>query len=178
MGNLQLPCKIAVVGNKTEDALETYGLNADLLPELFVAESLAESLVKVLKKSECVLIPRGNLARNVIPKKLREHDIYVKELDVYETVIDEKSKDQLYKAIKNQEIDVVTFTSSSTVDNFVELLAGTNFRNYLEPIIFASIGPITTRTMMKHDLPVHVQPKEYTIEAMLNGVMEKLREDK
>jgi uroporphyrinogen-III synthase len=176
-GTTKLPCNIAVVGKKTEDILETYGLKADLIPEFFVAESLLESLLKVIQKGERILFPRGNLARNVIPISLRENNIYVNELDVYETVIEKSSKDCLYKAIKEQEIDVVTFTSSSTVDNFVTLLEGTNWRNYIGNIMFASIGPITSKTMVKYDLPVHVEPKEYTIQGMLNSVMDSLEED-
>jgi uroporphyrinogen-III synthase len=177
-GTTKIPCKIAVVGKKTEDILTDYGLQADLIPKLFVAESLLESLLSVLHTGERVLFPRGNLARTVIPESLRENNIYVNELDVYENIIEDSSKDQLYQAILHQEIDVVTFTSSSTVDNFVKLLEGTNWRDHIGKIIFASIGPITSKTMIKHDLPVHVEPKEYTIQGMLNSVMENLKEDK
>lgn len=177
-GSLAFPCKIAVVGKKTEDVLSEYGLEADLLPEKFVAESLLESLLKVVKKDDRILFPRGNLARSIIPNSLRENYIYVNELDVYENVIDNNSKEQLYQLIKRREIDVVTFTSSSTVDNFVALLEGTNWRNFISEVIFASIGPITSKTMVNHNLPVHVEPKEYTIQGMLNSMMEILKEDK
>lgn len=177
-GTTKIPCKIAVVGKKTEDILANYGLHADLIPKLFVAESLLESLLNVLHKGERVLFPRGNLARTIIPESLRENNIYVNELDVYENVIEDTSKDQLYKAILNQDIDVVTFTSSSTVDNFIKLLDGTNWRDHIGEMIFASIGPITSKTMLKHGLPVHVEPKEYTIQGMLDSVMDNLKEDK
>ncbi len=174
---LPTSCKIAVVGQKTEEVLVSYGLTADLIPEKYVAESLLESLLKVVKKGEQVLIPRGNLARNVIPEGLRNHEIDVTDLDVYETVIEKKSKEQLYQLIKDGKIDVVTFTSSSTVDNFVQLLEGTNWRSYIGNIIFASIGPITTKTMLKHLLPVHTEPEEYTIQGMLRSVADKLKEE-
>ncbi|OIJ10590.1 hypothetical protein BKP37_18845 [Anaerobacillus alkalilacustris] len=176
--NIPPTCKIAVVGEKTENALAPYGLKADLIPELYVAESLVDCLLNVLIEGERVLIPRGNLARDIIPKRLRENEIKVTELDVYETVIETNSKDELYRAIKNQELDVVTFTSSSTVENFVQLLKGSDWRNYLGNIIFASIGPITTKTMKKHHVPVHTEPSEYTINGMLISVMDKLKEEK
>lgn len=178
LGNQRIPCKIAVVGKKTEDSLVYYGLTADLLPEKFVAESLLESLVKVVPTGARVLIPRGNLARDVIPDGLRAKHIIVQELTVYETVIEKSSKEQLYDAIKNREIDIITFTSSSTVDHFVQLLQGTNWREYIDKIIFVSIGPITTRTMRQNRLPVHIEPEEYTIQGMLSSIMETLKEEK
>ncbi len=178
-GSIVLPssCKIAVVGKKTEEVLTSYEIKADLIPEYYVAESLLESLLKVVKKGEKVLIPRGNLARNVIPEGLRNQNIDVTDLDVYETVVEKNSKEQLYNFIKYEKIDIVTFTSSSTVDNFVQLLEGTNWRNYIGKIMFASIGPITTETMLKHELPVHTEPENYTIDDMLRSIADKLKEE-
>lgn len=171
-------CKIAVVGAKTEVILKEYGLKADLIPPHFVAESLLTELLKKVKIGETVLIARGSLARNVIGDGLRENDIFVNELDVYETVMEKSSKAKLYDLIKKGQIDVVTFTSSSTVDNFVHLLEGTNWRDYIDKLIFASIGPITTEEMKKHQLPVHTEPIQYTLQGMLDSVMEKLKEEK
>lgn len=179
-GQKQLPekCKIAVVGTKTADVLNDYNLVADLIPEQFVAESLAEKLVTVVNSKDKVLIPRGNLARNVIGDQLRANGILVTELDVYETVNEESSKESLYEVIKCKQVDIVTFTSSSTVDNFVQLLDGTDWRNHTGNILFASIGPITSKTMRKHKLPVHVEAEEYTIPGMLLSMMDKLKEEK
>lgn len=173
----EIPCKIAVVGKKTEDSLLSYGLKADLLPETFVAESLLQSLRKVVRTNERVLIPRGNLARNVIPDGLRANQIFVQELTVYKTVIEKRSKDHLYNTIKNGDIDIVTFTSSSTVDHFVRLLEGTNWREYIDQLMFVSIGPITTQTMVKNQIPVHIEPEEYTIQGMLTSIKEALQEE-
>lgn len=170
--------KIAVVGAKTEAILDEYGLKADLTPTHFVAESLLAELLKVVSKGEKVLIVRGSLARNVIGNGLRENDIFVTELDVYETVMEKSSKAKLYELIKKGQIDVVTFTSSSTVDNFVRLLEGTDWRDYIGNLVFASIGPITTEEMKKHLLPVNTEPKQYTLQGMLDSVMEKLKEEK
>jgi uroporphyrinogen-III synthase len=179
IGGIVIPttCKIAVVGKKTEEIIENYRVKVDLIPENFVAESLLESLLKVVKKDEKVLIPRGNLARNIIQENLRNNGIDVTDLVVYENIVESKSKQRLLSAIENQEIDIVTFTSSSTVDNFVQLLEGTNWRKYIDHIIFASIGPITSRTMIKHQLPVHIEPEEYTLHGMLNSIMDKLKEE-
>lgn len=179
LGNVLLPptCKIAVVGPKTEAVLATYGLKADLIPEVFVAEGLLQSLLKVVQPNDKILIPRGNLARNIITDGLRENGISVCELDIYETVIESSSKEELYEAIVQHDIDIITFTSSSTVDHFVELLEGTDWRTYMDKIMFASIGPITSKTMRKHQLPVDVEPAEYTIQAMLNSIIEKLKEE-
>jgi uroporphyrinogen-III synthase len=171
-------CKIAVVGKKTKRILEKYGLKADLTPEQYVAENLVAELLRNVNVREKVLILRGNLARNIIANDLRANGIFATELDVYETVIDKSSQEKLYDVIKKGQIDVVTFTSSSTVDNFVQLLEGTDWRDYSDKLIFASIGPITTKTILKHGLPVYTEPKEYTIHGMLGSLMEKLKEEK
>ena len=177
VAKLQDVCKIAVVGKKTEDALGEYGLCADALPEQFVAESLLEKLLEVVTPGERVLIPKGNLAREVIAKGLRANGVEVTELEVYDTVIDESSRYQLYAALRDGEIDVVTFTSSSTVNNFVQLLQGTNWESYCERVIFVSIGPITSETMAKHGVRVDVEAKEFTLQGMLYSLSEKLKEE-
>lgn len=179
-GNLSLPtnCKIAVVGKKTDDILATYGLRANLIPKEYVAESLLEALLNVVKKEDQVLIPHGNLARNVISEGLRKNGVQVTELVVYETVVEESSKESLYHAIKNKEIDVVTFTSSSTVENFIKLLEGTNWREYSDNLMFVSIGPITTKSMKENHLHVSTEAKEYTLQGMLESIIVKLKEEK
>lgn len=170
-------CNIAVVGKKTKEVLETYGYSSNVIPDEFVAESLAEKLKATVKSNDRILIPKGNLARNVIADTLRSNSIHVTELDVYNTIIEKSSNNKLYLAIKNNELDVVTFTSSSTVNNFVRLLEGTDWRNYLKNIMFASIGPITSQTMKENNIPIHIEAKEYTIQGMLNAIMEKLKEE-
>ncbi|MGO4888598.1 uroporphyrinogen-III synthase [Anaerobacillus sp. MEB173] len=164
--------KVAVVGAKTEERLMAYGIKADLIPKEFVAESLLESLLEHVNSETPVLIPRGNLAREIIPNGLRKKGIPVTELDVYETVLAGEAKHTLIGLLQGNDLDVITFTSPSTVDHFVQVLEGTNWRNEINMIQIACIGPITAQAVEKNGLTPDIVAKEYTIHGLLQAIAE------
>lgn len=178
-GDTKLPstCKIAVVGKQTNDTFKKYGMSADLIPKKFVAEDLLEDLLKTVQKTERVLIVKGNLARDVIASVLVDHQVDVTQLVVYETIMETSVKQKLYEIVSNKEVNFVLFTSSSTVRFFVELLDGTDWRNYLNELSFVSIGPITSKTMKTYDIPIFVEANQYTGQGMIYSIMDKLKED-
>ncbi|RBW71577.1 uroporphyrinogen-III synthase [Bacillus taeanensis] len=164
--------RIAVVGRKTLEVLEDAGIKVDLVPTEFVAEALIDELKQQMKEGEAVLLPRGNLARDVLPNELRKLGASVTDIVVYETVLYDGHKQELYELIKNKQIDVVTFTSSSTVHHFVQLLEGTDWRNYIDSIILAAIGPITAETLEHYHLIPTVTAEQYTINGLLHSIVE------
>lgn len=168
--------KLAVVGTKTEQQLNKYGFTAEFVPNEFVAESFAESLLKWVKQGEKVLFPRGNLARTVIPKALRNEGIDVFEFDVYETVAAKESYVKLRTLILEQSVDYITFTSSSTVEYFAEAIAG--LENDLQSVQLVGIGPITEQTALKHNLKLDIVAKVYTTEGLLDAIVTSLKEMK
>lgn len=116
--------KIAAVGVKTRLELEKRGYQVDFVPTSFVAEVFAEEFVKRLSGNECILFPKGNLARDVIPVALREIGVSLEELIVYGTKANVEKRQELIAVLEAGEVDVITFTSPSTVTNFVRLLEG------------------------------------------------------
>lgn len=163
--------KIAVIGAKTAKSLERYGYAADFIPKEFVAERFIEEFKPLLQAESRVLVAKGNLARTVIADTLNETGATVDEVIIYETVLPKDSKEQIVRLLREQEVDVITFTSSSTIHHFMKIVEQYKLHPYLESLIIACIGPIAKKTALQHGLQVHVCPGVYTTEAMLNDII-------
>ncbi len=164
--------KIAAIGPATKKAIEEQGLRVHVTPKEYVAEAVVDALTKRVKGKN-VLLVRAKVARDVIPNELRRAGAKVDVVEAYETVVPEKSRVKLSDALhslKNRP-HVITFTSSSTVRNFVELIgkreAAKCFRSGVRS---ASIGPVTSATLREFNLPVHVQAEEYTIQGLVMAI--------
>ncbi|MBK5489715.1 uroporphyrinogen-III synthase [Bacillus sp. TH17] len=168
------PIKIAAVGVKTKLELEKRGYQVEFVPTAFVAETFAEEFLKELSGNERILFPKGNLARDVIPVKLREFGVFLDELIVYGTKVNVEKKQELITALKLGEVNIITFTSPSTVDSFVRLLEGTNWREWMKKCTIACIGPITEKEANLY-FPHVIVPKEYTVEALLQCICESIK---
>ncbi|MED1265144.1 uroporphyrinogen-III synthase [Bacillus mycoides] len=168
------PIKIAAVGVKTKLELEKRGYQVDFVPTAFVAETFAEEFLKELSGNERILFPKGNLARDVIPVKLREFGVFLDELIVYGTKVNVEKKQELITALKLGEVNIITFTSPSTVDSFVRLLEGTNWREWTKKCTIACIGPITEKEANLY-FPHVIVPKEYTVGALLQCICESIK---
>ena len=170
--------KIAVVGKKTLQALEQKGFSADLVPDDFVAEDLFEKLVERVDKSETVLLARGNLGRSLLPEKLGELGIKVDDLILYENVLNVGKQADLIHLLESRSLDIITFTSSSTVTNFVELLQGTTgWQKWLENIQIACIGPITEKTAIEAGINPQIVAAKYTVAGLLDAIVSKYRQE-
>lgn len=161
--------KIAVIGKSTQRALEDFGIRPDLVPEKdYTQEGLVSAFSKLNIREKIILIPRAKEARDVLPEKLREYGAKVEVLPIYETKICEESKEELKKVLE-EGIDIITFTSSSTVKNFFKLLEE-NQKPLLKNVLFASIGPITSATLREFGFEPHIEAKEYTIEGLIEAI--------
>jgi len=169
--------KIAAIGPATKKAIEQRGLHVDVVPKEYVAESVVRSL-KGKVKGKRVLLVRAKVARDVIPNELRKAGARVDVVEAYETVVPKSSRTRLQAAIKNpkKRPHVVTFTSSSTVKNFVELI-GRRSRATLGGIRTASIGPVTSSTLREKGLPVDIKAKEFTIPGLITAIVKKLEQE-
>ena len=172
--------QIAAIGPATKQAIEDRGIKVHIVPKKYVAESVVDSL-RGKVKGKRVLLARAKVARDVIPRELRKLGAEVDVIEAYETVIPRSSRARLRAAFKNPKYcpDVITFTSSSTVRNFVVLLDRTveiaGFARAGAPapqgqIQFASIGPITSATLRKLGLPVDIEAKQYTIPGLIAAI--------
>ncbi|QAY65150.1 uroporphyrinogen-III C-methyltransferase [Paenibacillus protaetiae] len=167
--------RIAAVGPKTAQALEAKGLLPVSLPGQFQAEGLLERLKGEIAPGQKVLLPRGNLARDLLPKELEAGGIAAVPIDVYETVLAENQDEYALEALREREIHMITFTSSSTVNNLLELLKRSGIdqpAKLLEAVPVASIGPQTTKAAEAAGLEVAIEPDTATIEALVAAIVQ------
>jgi uroporphyrinogen III methyltransferase/synthase len=164
--------QICAVGPKTAEALEARGLRADLIPAEFKAEGVLAALGGVKVKGLKVLIPRAKAAREIIPDRLRELGALVTVATAYENVKPAADAARVRKLFQEKKISAVTFTSSSTVHNFVEILGRKEYKFLLEGAAIACIGPVTAKTAEEYGMKTDIMPKEYTIPALVEAMTE------
>ncbi len=166
--------KIAAVGDKTALALKDYYLRPDLVPREFKGEGLSESFLALGVKGKRFLFPRALKAREILPETLTTAGAEVVVLPVYQNVVPVGQEKELLQELQEKRIDLVTFTSSSTVTNFFKLLDCDNrpaLMDLIAGVTVAAIGPVTARTVQEEGLTVHIQPEKYTIEAMVEAIV-------
>jgi uroporphyrinogen-III synthase len=170
--------KVAAIGPATAQAIERHGVKVNVVPKEYVAESVVASLRRKVKGKR-VLLARAKVARDVIPRELRKLGARVDVVEAYETVIPQASRQRLRTVLKSKNLrpDVITFTSSSTVRNFVALLGqsrgrvvGVHTGREENRVRFASIGPITSSTLREFGLPVDIEAAEYTIPGLIKAI--------
>jgi uroporphyrinogen-III synthase len=169
-----LHLKIAAIGPATRKAIEKHGLPVDVMPEEYVAEAVVEELQGQLRPGERVLLVRAKVARDVIPTALREMGVKVHVMEGYETVVPESSRSAIVEALSSEQDKpyAITFTSSSTVKNFVELLGEQRVHStLLDGVKLCSIGPVTSASLRENNLRVDVEAKEYTIPGLVEAIV-------
>jgi uroporphyrinogen III methyltransferase/synthase len=166
--------RVAAIGPGTARALATHGITVDLVPERFVAESLLDAFPSPSPSSSSpgarVLLARAEQARDVLPAGLGERGFAVDVLPVYRTVQATPDAATLER-VRRGEVDALTFTSSSTVTNLLDVLGGVPDP---QPVV-ASIGPVTSATAVARGLRVDAEATEHTIDGLVTVVLERLR---
>jgi uroporphyrinogen III methyltransferase/synthase len=158
--------RIAVIGPGTARELATRGLRADLVPERFVAESLLDAFPPPSRPDARVLLARADVARDVLPAGLGARGYTVDVLPVYRTVPATPDPAILARVAEGP-VDAVTFTSSSTVDNFVAALPALP---QPQPLV-VSIGPVTSARAQQHGLHVDAEAEEHTIDGLVTTLL-------
>jgi uroporphyrinogen III methyltransferase/synthase len=156
---------IAAIGAGTEAALAACGVMADIVPERFVAEELVEGLDKLQLQGKPVLIARAAEGREVLPDALRKRGAQVDVVTLYETVAEDPDPDALERA---RDADFITFTSSSTVRNFVDV-AGDGIPKRAQVI---SIGPVTSEAIREAGLSVDVEAERHDIDGLVAALLD------
>jgi uroporphyrinogen III methyltransferase / synthase len=157
---------IAVIGPSTAEALKEFGLIADLMPESFRAEGILEKMSAL--EGEKILLVRAQEARDILPESLREKGNSVDIAVAYRTVAPPESRKLLGDILRERSVDLVTFTSSSTAENFAALIQD---RLIIEKMKCVSIGPITSATARDLGFDVILEADEYTIEGLVNTIL-------
>ncbi len=161
--------KICTIGPRTAKAVEDLGIKVDLLPDKFIAEAIIEGLGKEGIKDKKFLLPRAWKAREILPQEIRRLGGTIDVVTTYQTIRPEKSKEEMAKLLREKSVDLITFTSSSTVSNFVELFEKGEAQRLLENTDVACIGPITAKTASDLGINSTFMPEEYTIPAIVGA---------
>ena len=166
--------RLCAIGPATAARLARHGLCADLVPSEHRAEALFDALQQIDELAgKRFLLPRADLAREVLATSLEQAGAHVTEVTAYRTVLAGGERDRgpdVYRMLLEQEIDVVTFTSASTVRNFVKILGSGPAVDLLRTTLVASIGPITAEAADELGIETAIMPSTYTIPALVDAI--------
>ena len=163
-----LKARICAIGPATRAAVEALHLKVDLMPEEYVAESLVEAFSKENLQSLKILLPRAAVARDLVPSELSRRGATVDVVEAYRTVAPSGLAERA-RVILGRKPHWITFTSSSTVTNFIVAMG----REVLGGIKIASIGPITSATLREHGLEPAVEAQPHTINGLVSALTGK-----
>ncbi len=163
--------KTAAIGPATAERLLARGLQCDILPKSYRAESVVDAFSEVATAGGRVLLPRAKEARSVLPEELTRMGMSVDDVTVYETWQAQESAAELVARLEAGTVDMVTFTSSSTVKNFLRLLPSDGTDRLMQDIAVASIGPITSQTARDLGLAVTTEAESYTIPGLIQAIV-------
>ena len=167
LGHLQT----AVIGPATADKLMDFGFKSDIIPESYRAEAVVAAFEKEDVVGQKILLPRAAEARPILPKELRAMGAAVDDITVYCTRPVSDHKDRLIELLEADAIDMITFTSSSTVSNFKSLLPEGRFQELVKSATIASIGPITSETAANLGFKVHLTAETFTIDGLVEAIL-------
>lgn len=164
--------KICAIGPATAQRVRDVRLKVDCQPPKYVAESIVDELKKMSEiKGKRFLMPRADIARSFLPKALIELGAEISDVVAYKTVMAEPRDLNIVDKLKNGEINIVTFTSSSTARNFVEIIGKENVPLINKDTKFASIGTITTDTAKELGLDITIEAEQFTIPGLVDAIV-------
>ncbi|WP_307474025.1 uroporphyrinogen-III synthase [Cytobacillus purgationiresistens] len=164
--------KIAVIGIKTEKTLNKYGYRSEFMPDTYVAEHFVEQFAPYVKKGMKILIPKGSLARNYIFTGLTDQGAHVDELIIYETIFPLESRALLLDKLMNNQLDILLFTSPSTIDHFMQIVSEGKLEKQIEHCFIGCIGPVSKKRAEAYGLTVNVMPERYTVNDLINSMVD------
>ena len=167
--------RTAVIGPTTAKTLLDFGFNSDIVPESYKAESVVESFAKEDVIGRKILLPRAKEARQVLPLALTKMGAVVDDVAAYCNHAVKDDADVILKRLKERTIDMITFTSSSTVKNFRSLLPSEGLNNLIQGVTIAGIGPITADTARNLGFDVHIVAESYTIDGLCEAIQQYYR---
>ncbi|NIU84313.1 MAG: hypothetical protein GWN64_12780, partial [Candidatus Thorarchaeota archaeon] len=171
---------IIAVGPKTRRELENQGVKVNLVPKRYSSQGIVESLEKMDLRQKTVVIPRSNKSSVYLTRELERLGAKVLEAPIYKSTLpsDHSKVLSFVDDLKKGEIDIVTFTSSSTARNLFKIankhLLADDLRSCLTKTVITAIGPVTRRTLEELGVKVDVVPGEYTIEAMMRALTDQV----
>jgi uroporphyrinogen III methyltransferase / synthase len=152
--------KIIPIGQATATLLAMKGIAADFIPQSYTSEGIVDIVRKLKIKGNRFLLPGAEGGRGVLAEFIKNQDGVCDAIPIYKTTLPKKG------VSLSEEPDVITFTSSSTVDNFIAIYGKKIFKKTL----VASIGPITSETLRRHNIPIHIEAAQYDIPGLIEAM--------
>lgn len=159
---------ICTIGPATARSVEDRGLRVDIVPDEYISEGILAAFEGKSLKGKKILLPRAEAARDVVPEGLERIGAAVDVVTAYRTVRSGYKRSDLQPLIDGGKVDVITFTSPSTVVNFKEIM-GRDVR-LPEKVKFACLGPVTAAAAKKHGFSVDILQARYTIPGMVEAI--------
>jgi uroporphyrinogen III methyltransferase/synthase len=160
--------RICAIGPATAQALRSRGIEPDLLPERYTSEGLAVVMGRAGVQGARVLVPRSDIAPEELVQGLEETGATVDQVPAYRTAVPSEAREKARELLSRGQVDIVTFTSSSTVQNLLSLLNGPD---QLKGVTIACIGQVTARTAAKLGLHVDIVAEESTIPGLVAAIV-------
>ena len=168
--------RICAVGPSTAERIERYGIRVDLTPDESRAERIADAFAAAgVIKGATFLLPRADIAREVLTDQLRELGGDVTEVVAYRTLMAGGERDadhDVYRMLLDRQIDAVTFTSASTVKNFAKMCGEEQAADLLNTTVVASIGPVTAEAAQQLGIHTTVMPAKYTVKDLVEALVD------
>lgn len=168
--------KIGAIGKTTKESLRQYKLRVHLTPAIYESKELANSFKGKIESKRFLIVSALN-GRTVLQEELKKRGAIVETLNVYKTTLPMENATVLQKYLMEERIDAVTFTSPSTVENFMTMLHPVKERflqRHLEFLTIATLGDVTSKAVESFGLRVRVQPSEFTIPSFVNTLSREL----
>lgn len=166
--------QLCAIGSETAGALERRGLTPALVAGEYTAEGLVAALDGWDLDGARVLVPRAAVGRDVLPELLARRGAEVDLLTVYETVMPIGTAAELEALFASKSVDVITFTSSSTVQNFASAFPRRNLREVVRGARVACMGPVTAATADEMGLPADIVAREFTTRGLTAAIVAAL----
>lgn len=163
--------KTACIGPATAEKLRGFGLKSDIIPKNYRAESVVDAFQNEAVKDKNILIPRAEQARPVLPVELKKMGAIVDEVVAYRTIEVTENAEVLIDQLRSGSVDAVTFTSSSTVKNFVAVLPEAEITDIMKNVKVACIGPITADTAKELGIKTDICADTYTIPGLTEAIL-------
>jgi uroporphyrinogen III methyltransferase/synthase len=168
--------RLCAIGPSTAQRAARYGLRVELTPD----EAKSEAVIEALRttgnlEGQRFLLPRADIAREVLADQLRDAGAEVSEVAAYRTLLggSERDADQdIYRMLLDRQIDAITFTSASTVKNFAKIFGEEQAADLLRTTVVASIGPVTAEAAQQLGIETTIMPERYTIPDLVDALVE------
>ena len=163
---------VGAIGPETAKELAANGISCCLVPQRYQAEGILDEVTPDLMRGKRVLIPRAAEAREVLPDTLRKWGAGVDVVVAYRTAVPVADVESLAKRIRRREVEVITFTSSSTVKNFVRLFNRKNLAEIVNRSAIACIGPVTACTVEQLGGHAAIVATEFTVPGLVSAIVD------